>query len=562
MNLKKYLKQGLSLLLAAFMVASVAGCGGGSSSGGGNKGGNKKDDNADQKFVLADGVDFDKAYGGYDEPVTVTLGVWQRDTDMSYDDNPFIEFLRTEFNIDVKFEWILPWDQHMEKVNMSINAGTLPDAVTIYSTQTVKALLENQSILDLTPYREYFGNGLLEAYSSYENDSCLAEVSVDGKLGALPSTSVGYQHEVLWLRQDWLDVLGLDVPKTLDDVINVAKAFVTQDPDQNGKDDTYGIPYSAYAFGVDNTGGTIDPLFAAMGSFPGAWLKSSDGKTVYGSTTAETKAALSKLAELNSSRIIFCSEDNNGNQIGSGKCGMMFGAWWSTHSMQSAFDANPDATWIATSAPLDTNGNYCIPQISAALEGNGHLIFSPNAKNPEAVIKMKNISDGLNAEPSPFSEDVLSRYKALCESSSNEAFYPIFQQIAPKTAIIDSNNILLDAVESGDKSKLIKHQLVQYDNILKFKDDPYSCNSEEWMDAVNLTIGIPAADFDKLKEMPVNATALPTQFDSKYSNLRALESQCFYEVITGVKTIDAFDNFVSDFKKMGGDEIIAYIDGK
>ncbi|MFC0273880.1 extracellular solute-binding protein [Metabacillus herbersteinensis] len=43
------------------------------------------------------------------------------------------------------------------------------------------------------------------------------------------------------VRQDWMEKLGLEQPKTLEDFYTVLKAFKEQDPDGNGKDDTYGL---------------------------------------------------------------------------------------------------------------------------------------------------------------------------------------------------------------------------------------------------------------------------------------------------------------------------------
>lgn len=562
MKIKNNIKSLVALMLAIVMLFAVAGCSKGGTSSDRSPSGGSGDEISTEEGGLLPGVDYEKAYGGYDEPVTIKLGVWQRETDKSYDKSPFLDLLKEKFNIIVEFDWILPWEQHVEKVNMSINAGTLPDAATVYSNQAVKSLLENNSILDLTPYREYFGNYLSASYSSFENDSCLAEVSSGGKLGALPSTAIGYQHEVLWIRKDWLEVVGLDVPTTLDEVINVAKAFVSQDPDQNGKDDTFGIPFSSYAFGVDNNNGTIDPLFAAMGSFPRAWLKGADGKTVYGSTTAETKNALAKLSELCASKVIFCSQDNNGANTGNGKCGMIFGAWWCGDGLKASFDSNPDANWIAVSAPLDSNGKYCIPQEKAALDVNGHLIFGPNSEHPEAVIKMLNISWALTTKGF-LPDGVYERYEELCANYEEGSWaFPIFQQIATKTSIIDNNKKLLEAVKKEDPSKLTGQGLVHYDAIMKYNEDIYSCTATEWQDAVNHTIGVPAANSDKLTIVPVNATDLPTEYSGTYSKLIEMENQFFYEIITGIKTIDAFDNMVSNFKTMGGNDILAYIDSQ
>ena len=58
------------------------------------------------------------------------------------------------------------------------------------------------------------------------------------KVYAIPFSA---QANLLFIRKDWLTKLGLSEPKTWDDVMNVAKAFTTQDPDGNGKADTYGI---------------------------------------------------------------------------------------------------------------------------------------------------------------------------------------------------------------------------------------------------------------------------------------------------------------------------------
>ncbi|MDR6554251.1 extracellular solute-binding protein [Paenibacillus qinlingensis] len=43
------------------------------------------------------------------------------------------------------------------------------------------------------------------------------------------------------VRQDWMDKLKLQQPKTLDDFYQTLKAFKEKDPDGNGKDDTYGL---------------------------------------------------------------------------------------------------------------------------------------------------------------------------------------------------------------------------------------------------------------------------------------------------------------------------------
>jgi putative aldouronate transport system substrate-binding protein len=50
------------------------------------------------------------------------------------------------------------------------------------------------------------------------------------------------------IRYDWLENLGLEEPQTFDDYYEVLRAFTYDDPDGNGKDDTYGmvIGYTLY----------------------------------------------------------------------------------------------------------------------------------------------------------------------------------------------------------------------------------------------------------------------------------------------------------------------------
>lgn len=60
----------------------------------------------------------------------------------------------------------------------------------------------------------------------------------DGKYYGVPTSA---QTFALFVRKDWREKLGMPQPKTWEDVAKLAKAFTTQDPDGNGKADTYGF---------------------------------------------------------------------------------------------------------------------------------------------------------------------------------------------------------------------------------------------------------------------------------------------------------------------------------
>ena len=52
------------------------------------------------------------------------------------------------------------------------------------------------------------------------------------------------------VRKDWLDKVGMSMPKTTDDLYQLAKAFTTKDPNGDGKKDTYLGYYSQVAGGL------------------------------------------------------------------------------------------------------------------------------------------------------------------------------------------------------------------------------------------------------------------------------------------------------------------------
>jgi multiple sugar transport system substrate-binding protein len=62
--------------------------------------------------------------------------------------------------------------------------------------------------------------------------------AADGKFYAIPFST---QAMVTLIRKDWREKLGKPVPKTREDLADLAKAFTTQDPDGDGQANTYGM---------------------------------------------------------------------------------------------------------------------------------------------------------------------------------------------------------------------------------------------------------------------------------------------------------------------------------
>ena len=55
---------------------------------------------------------------------------------------------------------------------------------------------------------------------------------------ALPETNITDGPNLVWLRKDWMDTLGLSAPQTIEDVVEIVRQFVDN---QMGGEETVGL---------------------------------------------------------------------------------------------------------------------------------------------------------------------------------------------------------------------------------------------------------------------------------------------------------------------------------
>jgi len=179
----------------------------------------------------------------------------------------------------VELEVIIPpHQQYTEKLQVMAASQDLPDVWQVWTP------------LDLTFAREGVNIPLDDFIAKSKNVKRIPgrhflPFTVDGKVYGIPFNGGG--GTVTYIRKDWLDNLGMDVPTTLNDFIEVAKAFTFEDPDQNGKDDTVG--YSSIASGVS-------PYYwptLLQGAVPDFTLK--NGKWIDGFAEPDMKEAIKRI---------------------------------------------------------------------------------------------------------------------------------------------------------------------------------------------------------------------------------------------------------------------------
>ncbi|MDL2301796.1 extracellular solute-binding protein [Lachnospiraceae bacterium OttesenSCG-928-D06] len=152
--------------------------------------------------------------------------------------------------------------------------------------------------------------------SQMSEDVCNA-FTVDGQLvGIYRSRPIG--RNGLGYRTDWAEKLGLETPKTVEDVYNMMYEFTYSDPDGNGKNDTYGLCLCKYT-------GPLDIIQAWFGA--GNQWKEVDGELIPIHQTEEYMEALRWMRKMYEDGLVYqdwATRETNtwSDGVKNGECGM------------------------------------------------------------------------------------------------------------------------------------------------------------------------------------------------------------------------------------------------
>lgn len=507
---------------------------------------------ADSEFVAGP-----NAYTPYDELITFTTA---RNTvngasfpeGMSMTDNPIVDAVYDKLNVEMDVVW--QTSDYNTKLDMCIVSEDLPDIFWVDNYMTFTELLECDMIQPLTQaYKDCAGVYMQEVYASYGNE-IFDPFTFDGELYALPSTNNGYQYPVLWIRQDWLDALGLEVPTTRDELAEVAKAFMEQDPGHNGPGNTIGIAVQSSPIGGSNSF-TLDPIFNSFGSYPGQWLTDDAGNVFYGSTTEETKQALEYVSGLYKDGILdqqFVVRDYSDvvGMMATGKCGICFYPWSLPYSISDFANNCPDGQWTVLEAPVNDNGEFTY--ISNRLE-NGILCVNKDFEYPELLIKMLNVEfdmfRGIDEEGYEALTPVFDAGTTWTALMMTGAFNLEYDNAVPAIGELVKNYIEKGVTPSGTT----KYNIQLVEKAKNFFDDPQASNSEGWI--LYTSRYIASNSLDTGVKIPSAYNYSTETMTTHWAILEKQEDEYFLKVIIGEASIDEFDDFVEQWNSLGGDII-------
>ncbi|MEO2202854.1 extracellular solute-binding protein [Paenibacillus pabuli] len=508
-------------------------------------------------------------FGKYDQAITLTYGKEVDPTDKSLpagdtpENNQYSRYVKDNLNIDTKVTWQAATGTNYEqKVNLAISSNDLPDALVVKDTQ-LRAMVKAGQLEDLTDAFNRYASPAMKSYMEKTNGVSAEAVTFDGKMYAIPSIQVHSDgvHQ-MWIRKDWLDKLGLEPPKTVEELENVAKAFVEQDPDGNGKNDTIGIAgqqnggrlYANFLESTNNTYG-LDPIFGAYKAYPGYWLKDDAGNPVYGSILPETKEALAKLRDMYANGLIdkeLGIRKSASEPVVNGNAGIFFAPWWMGYGpLPDAIKNDPNANWQAYLLPLDDDGQF---NAHMGAPSTVFVVVRKGYEHPEAVIKMLNL---------------LIRDESKFDISVPVGHYPLRVPMSYMDESEYSAKALQEVLAGTKKPEDFtdpgyKLLAADIENVKKVKKEPYDnmdiqywdpqADLGVWSRIYSLLVGSSSLqqDYNKVYSLLYSQTRT---MESRWSNLKKLEDETFLKIIMGAAPLDTFDTFVSDWKKQGGDKI-------
>lgn len=501
-------------------------------------------------------------YGKYDELIEITAVAGVRPPEKpevpagtTPENQSFNKIIEDKLNIKLKYLWTVPEEQFAQKFRLSLTSGALPDIMKV-GLGEFDELIEAGALADLTEiYKKYAIPEMKEDYEGLGNVP-LKAATRDGKLYGIPyAVDPNQEISLLWIRADWMKKLNLEPPKNIDDVEKIADAFVNKDPDGNGKKDTYGLGLIKELYGGI---ATLTGFCEGFHAYSGAWIKDNDGNLVFGDVQPEMKDALAKLQDMYKKGLIdreFGSKDIGKvvEDIVAGKIGMVYGEWWNpAWPFNLAKDNNPDAEWMCF--PIVSNdGKPALTKINRA-NTPVYNVVSKDCKNPEAAMKIMNVYWDIL-----FNKDPESRYGDLVKAEKGFVYHypPIYNYMSMTQE--NNYNIINEVLKNNDTSKLISDdQKNYYESSKKYLAGDKSGSAWGFYFsrvAENGGWGTVRKVRDEKKVMynEYFGPATPTEVE-KGSTLGKMMSETFSRIIMGAP-IEEFDKFISDWKKLGGDEI-------
>jgi len=464
-----------------------------------------------------------------------------------------------------------------QKLNLAIATDDLPDVIEA-GQGTLMDLAEAGQIMPLDEFWEKYASPLAKALweeaQQMTDGMAFAPVTFDGHMYAIPSYIDPMAGEGMWYRVDLLDEYGLEIPETIDEFEEMLAIYKAENPNGVG-------------LGINQNLGGTHVIFGAYGAYPTIWLEDENGNLVYGSVQPEAKDALETLNrwyELGYLDPDFINEDyfKNLEDMAAGNMMALGNNWNGAWTPMPALYSNvPEA--ICRMGPYLTTDGHEGGSIEPNCVSTSGWAISSKCEYPEAVIYQYNLmldscyrnDENLRAR-FPFYYDMEASKPPINaeEAAEKGAVYEKHDYLQPGPGNASSyfwnrgNNAIYYGINFGQRVGELRDQLVALKEMVESGTTGDTIQEKGWWDSAIAWFG----GYEDLKIAAGEAAALvsngvlsgqakmnknlstptPTQIE-KGGYLSKIESETYMKIIVGELPLDAFDDFVEEWKANGGD---------
>lgn len=450
---------------------------------------------------------------------------------------PIIKELSEEFGVDLR-AWYVDSSKFQEALSVRFAAGEMPDVLILDNLSIVPTYVEGGILHEIPEemIREKAPN--YAAISDQYDDGTLWRTGVyKGSKYAVGNILNVVPHAMVW-RQDWLEAVGIDkIPETLEEMEIALTKFVTEDPDGDGIDNTYGMGERAMnaVFGAYG-------MRICTGAKPGFLVEEMqliDGVPVFPYIRPEAKEALGVLRDWYAKGLIdpeFITGENHG------------GYQWLSHSLINSrigvTEAQPSHYYGSSYEETEENMGQCLAELKAV--------------TPEAVIRLGKAPIGPSGKSGTEGWSKVGKVVGLTTKcfEDERKVNAFFEMLDRYYTDIEYAKLVSYGIEG-------EHYRINEDGGIKRigggtelrKQGVMQFNFGDTIPFVEAVAPKKAAFGKEVTgEGYFRFNAPPTQeFSSAIATLDTLTEQTYFDIITGVKPLDYFDEYVKQFKEAGGE---------
>jgi putative aldouronate transport system substrate-binding protein len=551
------MKRFLLVCMALFIVGFLVGCKGGKSQSG------------SPSAALTGPGDWNYKYP---EMVTVAIGRSGDQTNYfdgeNYENNIFTNWIKDTYNIEIKSAfWVNNDADHFQKVALAISSGDIPDIMQVYNRQQLMELMESGMVEDLTGIFDKWASPLykaeIETFNGLEN--AMSSCFIDGRQYAMAATNPSGQDCLFWVRDDWRLKLGLPEPKTLDDFVALADAFVKND--MAGGRLTTGLEIQSPMAGDYNYPLMADPFLMEVGAYPRNWIEDSNGKIVYGSVMPQVKEGLRTIRDLYAKGIIpkdYVTKDHRA-ALAAGHIGVVVGPWWINSAwLNTTYNNNPNVIWgIYNWRSNKTGKRYTYePNIN-----NRWVVVKKGYNHPELLTRFMNLTAEVRVyyDGNLLTEEEEKRYQVVIPEDVRNAYrgrqfnnwtsWPLslqvdFKDYMSRLAVSDQRN--LDNFKAGNTTGFTAPMLTNVENIVKWENGDRSIWEPQFYFQRHKGKQFSLSDANTIDVKDTFWPYSSETMQTRWANLLDLEYLAFNDIVMGRQPLDYFDTFVRLWNEQGG----------